>query len=373
MNKINLCVVVSTLKKSGPLNIVYNLLKYGNREKFNLFLISLSKVPDTDLELNMYKDIKRIGVTIFELNNGRLRGLFKNKTEIETILFNNKIDIVHSHGLRADSIIKSIKSDTSQVTTLHNFPFEDYPLKFGVLKGFLMAQYHFYFIKKIKYSIACSNSLSLKFKEMRKLEVDFIRNGVDLEIFKNEEKCKEKLREILGLPVEKKIFIFVGSLIPRKNPISVIKEFNKFNSDSNYSLVILGDGFLREECKSYFNDNILYRGNVSNVIEYLYASDFFISLSKSEGLPNTVMEALAAGLPVVLSNIPAHNEILKIDEGAGIIIDQENIDSAITILLNKPYNDVSIKAKEIVRNYLNANNMVKNYENYYLKVLNDKV
>lgn len=373
MNKINLCIVVSTLKKSGPLNVVYSLLKYCNRERFNLFIIALSQVSETESELNMYEDIKNIDATIFELNNSRIKGIFNNKKDIKSILYNNNIDIIHTHGLRADSIIKSTKSKIPQVTTLHNFPFEDYPMKFGAIKGFLMAQYHFYYTKKIKFNIACSYSLAIKYKELKRVEVDFIRNGVDLSLIKFEENNKEELRKKLELPTNRKLFIFVGSLISRKNPISVIKEFNKFNIDGKSSLIILGDGFLKEECISLLNDNILFKGNVSNVVEFLFASDFFISLSKSEGLPNTVMEALAAGLPVLLSDIPSHKEILEIDEGAGILVKNENLVFAIQLALNNSYESFSKKAKNIASNYLNADNMTKNYEQYYIKVLNGKV
>jgi glycosyltransferase involved in cell wall biosynthesis len=60
--------------------------------------------------------------------------------------------------------------------------------------------------------------------------------------------------------------------------------------------------------------NISLKGKVIDVDEYLEAADCFVSASLSEGLPNSVIEALAWGLPIILSDIPEHREIQQIEK-----------------------------------------------------------
>ena len=50
-------------------------------------------------------------------------------------------------------------------------------------------------------------------------------------------------------------------------------------------------------------------GHISNIYDWLFMSDIFVSTSFSEGLPNSVLEAISCGLPTILSDIPPHKEI----------------------------------------------------------------
>lgn len=79
------------------------------------------------------------------------------------------------------------------------------------------------------------------------------------------------------------------------------------------TLVILGKGPEAAMLRAMEPDTgkLVMPGQVENVADYLKASDVFISASLGEGLPNTVLEALACGLPPLLSDIPPHREIMQ--------------------------------------------------------------
>lgn len=76
-------------------------------------------------------------------------------------------------------------------------------------------------------------------------------------------------------------------------------------------MVVLGDRPLKSELTEQGCAHVNFLGDVNNVSDYLAASDYFISASLSESLPNTVLEVLAVGLPVILSDIDFYKEIVS--------------------------------------------------------------
>src|SRR5690625_7535896 len=88
---------------------------------------------------------------------------------------------------------------------------------------------------------------------------------------------------------------------------------------------MLGGGELQSACKALAGqtNNILIKGAVQNVAQYLQASDYFVSCSKAEGLPMAVIEALACGLPCLLSDISPHAEIFKLSDSPGSLYRSE--------------------------------------------------
>ena len=64
---------------------------------------------------------------------------------------------------------------------------------------------------------------------------------------------------------------------------------------------------------------------IGHVQEYLGASNYFISASLAEGLPNSVLEAMACGLPCILSNIPPHVEIHEMNKDSSLMFDIKDV------------------------------------------------
>jgi len=246
-------------------------------------------------------------------------------------------------------------------------------MKFGKALGYIMAVKHLKALYRIDYPIAISKSLSNMLANKRNFKVPFIFNGTDQERFRkpttNE---KRALRFKLSLPAERKIFISVGFLIRGKDPITTIQGFKHAHLKGAY-LVLLGDGHLRERCarEKQHSCNINVRGNVDNVDEFLKASDYFISSSKSEGFGLSITEALATGLPCILSAIGPHKEILTFDPNAGMIVpvgDIRKLANAIENLAEMDYDDMSKAAVGIVHNHLNARKMSNKYQDLYEKL-----
>ena len=120
-------------------------------------------------------------------------------------------------------------------------------------------------------------------------------------------------------------------------------------------------------------ENILFEGNVNNVPEYLNIADYYISASKAEGLPNSVLEAGCMGLQLILSDIPEHKEIESgLDHSSIKYFNYNNVIELTDILTNctskmqlsqKIYN-----SNDFIENYSSAK-MSKEYAFLYRKVI----
>ena len=120
---------------------------------------------------------------------------------------------------------------------------------------------------------------------------------------------REALRESLGVAQGAALLVTVGVLSERKQPECAIAAALEL---ADAHILVAGDGPLRAALEDRYGDHprVHLMGAVDDVAELLSAADVFVSMSRSEGLPNAVMEAMACGLPCVLSDIPPHREML---------------------------------------------------------------
>jgi glycosyltransferase involved in cell wall biosynthesis len=313
-------------------------------------------------------------VNIHSLNLSRLKGFIVGPSKLTQFIQTYRPDIIHTMGIRADMLVSKYIKVYQRLTTIHNNPYQDYPMKFGAFRGNFMAWKHIRSLYRIDTVVACSHSIS---RNLNQYGIDAIpiQNAIDDTLYtppsQNE---KLMLRQKLGLHPTKPIFVSVGSLIPRKDPLSVIRGFLASNVQTDSILVIVGNGPMRSQCEEIAtsHSNIHFTGQVNNVVEYLQASDYFISASLSEGLPNTVLEALACGLPVCLSGIEPHQEILTLNTEAGILFhpkDIQAITKGIEALFHSDTEMMSRLGLQIIQNHFTAKRMAKEYYAVYEQIL----
>ena len=181
--------------------------------------------------------------------------------------------------------------------------------------------------------------------------------------------CREKLK----LPKDKKIFVYSGRLIQRKNQEEAIKAFISNKINDNALLLILGDGPDRAMLEAISNGNkkIRFEGNVNEIEDYIVASDVYIATSKSEGLPNGVLEAMAVGLPVLLSDIPQHLEVMN-NSNCGLTYKLGDVEDLINAINKIVFSDIEemseISYKTLMSNFTDVI-MSNNYSNYYKRIL----
>ncbi|HRY99624.1 MAG TPA: glycosyltransferase, partial [Bacteroidales bacterium] len=299
--------LVSTLRRTGPTHQLLYLIRHLDPMAFEPMVITLSPEPD-DSMMELFLDE---GIPVYSLRLGRLKGMLLAGTRLRSMLKDLSPAVMHTQGLRPDLLGAALQG-MPVVSTQRNDPFVDYPAKYGPWKGGLMAWQQMRAVHQSRHAYACASSLAEAFARKYKIDMPFVRNGVDTDHWAPADAlARARARELLGLPADAFVVLAVGSLIPRKDPISLLAALQA--GDNSRILVLAGKGPEAERLRRMEPDTsrLLMPGQVDHVIDYLHAADVFISASLGEGLPNTVLEAMAAGLPVVLSDIPSHREVMQ--------------------------------------------------------------
>ncbi|HDS01054.1 MAG TPA: glycosyltransferase family 1 protein [candidate division Zixibacteria bacterium] len=194
--------------------------------------------------------------------------------------------------------------------------------------------------------------------------VSYIPNGIDTEFFRPVAPVdKSGLRSKLGLDSGATTFLYAGRLAVEKNLMTLLKAWNQFtasNPGQKAQLLFLGDSngqvySAEDELREYARENNLsslkFTGSVLNVDEYLQASDIFVLPSYWEGMSNALLEAMACGLPSIVSDIPA-NSALVANGSSGLTFPAEDVEALVKCLTALAANpdirvDMGDKAREI--------------------------
>lgn len=162
--------------------------------------------------------------------------------------------------------------------------------------------------------------------------VHCLGNGVDTATFlpKNELE-RSKIRQKLGVGNYRTV-IFVGRLSKEKNPDGLLHAWTKASSalPSDWKLVIVGDGPMRSELQAILEErslerSVLFSGLQDNIEQWMGCADIYVITSHSEGLSNTLLEAMASGLPVVATRVSGVTELVE-ESGSGLVVEVGDMD-----------------------------------------------
>jgi glycosyltransferase involved in cell wall biosynthesis len=118
------------------------------------------------------------------------------------------------------------------------------------------------------------------------------------------------------------LVVYVGRLSPEKNLDSLIDAFvHVLRQRPRARFAFCGDGPLLADLKAYVDaaglrERFIFAGFVTNVASWLKRADASVAVSRWEGHPNAVLEAMAAGVPLIVSDIPAYRSILDNESAA---------------------------------------------------------
>ncbi|NHM29288.1 glycosyltransferase family 1 protein [Neobacillus terrae] len=307
---IRILHVVVNMNRGGAETLIMNLYRNMDRSKVQFdFLTCREGVFDSE--------IKELGGTIHRIpyieagHFGYIRSLnmfFSN---------NNDYTIVHSHlNKMSGFVVRAAKKHGIPycISHSHNTSGEG---------GILAKSYKWYsgmFISSnTDYTFACSHTAA-KWLFGKSNEAKLLNNGIELEKFSYSPDIRLLKRRELGIS-DQLVIGHVGRFTKQKNHkflIEVFAEFVKRRPDS--ILLLCGDGVLRKDIENRvielnIQDKVKFLGVRSDINQLLQAFDIFLFPSLHEGLPVTLIEAQAAGIPCLISD-EITNEV---DLGLGLM------------------------------------------------------
>ena len=277
---------------------------------------------------------------------------------------NFKPDIISCHSSMAGIIgrfIASFYSFPKVIFTAHSWAFTDGS---SFVRKIFMIPLERLFSKYTDKIICVSEfdkNLAIKYKITTSDKLVVIHNGVknqDIKDFSNKEIFKIVTVMRLSYPKLPELLIESFNLLPR----------------NNFELVIIGYGEKYLELNQIINNlnlkneiKILNSLHKEDVATFLRDSDLFILISKHEGLPITILEAMSVGLPVIASNVGGIKE--EINESCGILVENNDInikDSILKITSNfDMLKEMSQNAWQRQRELFSVDTFIENTEKVY--------
>jgi len=188
-------------------------------------------------------------------------------------------------------------------------------------------------------------------------------------------KDRKYCRKLLNIDLNKKVIFFAGGLIPVKNVDILIEAFDILLNEGNDALLYLAgsgteEGNIRRmiEMKGITNKVFLLGPLQSkDLINYFNSADLFCLPSKSEGMPNVVIESLFCGTPVVASNVGGIPTLIK-DAENGFLVPR-NKKKLLAKAIEKSFN--TVWNREIIRksvSHLSKDKIIAKYKVLYKEV-----
>lgn len=212
--------------------------------------------------------------------------------------------------------------------------------------------------------------------------IDVIVNGVDItRFYPRTERDTTPLPDKMTNP-ESFVIGTVGRLAPVKAQADLIRSFSQLcktlSQGRNLILVIVGDGPELHSLTSLANrlgldDQVLFTGETSDTAAYFRSFDVFVLPSVIEGISNTILEAMATGLPVIAGDVGGNPELI-VDGETGLLYPVRNLvalGEAIAVFINQPElrKRHGMAGRARVEKELSLDRMVQRYDAVYRQLL----
>ena len=234
------------------------------------------------------------------------------------------------------------------------------------LKNRVVGFVHRFFMKKVFDKVVVVSRQDLdKFRNDFGEKLVVIENSINYENFIK--------KDDFNYTKESISIALVGNVKHRKGYDKLKELFELLKTENKNYIFNIAGGIEDENLKNgvialsekFNNITVNFCGKISNINEFLLENDIFLSLSRVEGLPISVLEAMAIKIPIILSNIDAHSLITSDDVKNDILFDSiekcfeniKNIDNSYKTIIDTQY--------KMLEERFNFENMCKKYEEVY--------
>lgn len=380
LRKIKIVFMVQQLVCGGAEQALFNLVSLMDKTKFDITVFALvdggpweTKFTDAGIRVvnafcKRQSDSSAIGFLKHQMRKGWLHWtLQRNPRKFLDLFFPEGVDIAVAYSLWGDEAIV-LSGNARHIKYVHGNVANNEDFRSLILKGQAL-------LPEYQRIICVSDESYVAFKEATGMEetVRMLFNPLD------SEGVIRKAAELVDIPMDLPMICAVGRLSPEKGFDRLIRIHKRLlERGLAHRLVIVGDGVERENLlqtiqETKTNDSVILAGYQSNPYPYIRQSRFLVCSSYTEGLPVTVMEALALGVPIV-SALPSIGEAFGAEQ-CGVIT--ENDDDSLEVGIGKMladsvyYQGAKIAAQKRSA-FFDGRKMVKTHEDIFLDLMEGK-
>lgn len=324
-NRFYILHLISSLSRGGRERQLAMLLKYSKSTDVTNKIICFNKTEDSYVdEYEMEKDI-------FYLTS---KNIFKRLRQIKSQIQAQNPDILWTWG-GFEASFGVLFSFLLGITHING------SIRHGIVRFNKKQLWRMFVLHLSRYRVANSRA-GLKANRLKKGYV--LYNGLDEQFFDTDRNAGKVILEEFNISPDNLILISVANLVPYKDYKTVIKALDEIKSEINckFHYLIVGEGTERSHLEKLINetnlqDNVTITGRRKDVRNLLSSADIYIHSSRGEGCSNAILEAMAAGLPIIATDTGGTSEI--VEKGSGICFQFRNVSElkeSILMLLNKP-------------------------------------
>lgn len=259
-----------------------------------------------------------------ELFSAESTGVVAPARRLARYLDEHAIDLVHSHGYKPDILLAMTRQPAKRacLATCHSW-------YSNTLKLRLYEWLDKRVLRSFRQIVAVSGEIehSLLAAGLERNRVRVISNGLDLAL--PGPNARAAIRAALRVPDDGLLLLRIGRLVAPKGNAVLLRALATLER-SDWRLAFVGDGDQQAELQALaqtlgIGDSVMFCGFRDNIADYLAAADVFVSPSLQEGLPMVLLEAMAAGLAVVSTNVGEIPQVIT-SERDGLLVPPGDVD-----------------------------------------------
>lgn len=295
MKKI-LLVCTSNIALNGVTSVIMNYVKRTYKDVSYDFLLCNKVDPD------LLGELEKMGEDVYMPPFSRVKHPIKYYVWLKRFLRGKKYDCLHIHGNSAIMYIeiRAAKIVGIETRIAHCHSSNTTSMAYRILHKLLKRKLN----RAITHAIACSD-VAGKWIFTRKYEV--LANGIDVRRFMFSQETRDRYRRLLNFE-DKLVVGHVGYMETVKNHVFLLNVARKITeTNKKVCFLLVGDGSLRGDIEKHIleynlSEFVTMVGKRSDVAELYQCMDAFVLPSLYEGLPVTMIEAQASGLPCIISD-----------------------------------------------------------------------
>jgi glycosyltransferase involved in cell wall biosynthesis len=290
--------IITSLVLAGAERLVVHLLEYIDRERFAPVCICLANPVGSHLEAR----VQQLGIPLYFLGIGDKMRL-KVLSRLDALFRQYRPAVVHTHlGALNYAYPLMIRYRTpARVYTVHSLAEKDIGLRTSPMVRALAFRYRIGGVVPV--AIAEEVRVSIQ-KVYGYTNPPLIPNGIPTDEYAPNPDTRAQWRQAHGIEPHATVVTHIGRFAVQKNHALLVEAFAQVHSDAPLYLLLVGAGELEDAVREQvaglgLQGRVRFLGVRADVADILRASDVFVLSSRWEGNPLSVMEAMAAGLPVV--------------------------------------------------------------------------